>query len=101
MTYPYFRINWFYPKFGIMQDMKINLSADLGRVIRDTRKAYNWTQSDLAGKVGLFQKDISRIENDTAKVQLQKILVVCAALTIQIDASLSNKSLEQSQTVDF
>jgi len=81
--------------------MKINLPGDLGRTIRDTRKANSWTQSDLADKVGLLQKDISRIENETGKVSLQKIMVVCAALSIHIDALPLGQVHIVSKAVDF
>lgn len=64
--------------------MKLNSPLDLGRIIRDERKKRQWTQTVLANKTGLLQKDISRIENDTAKINLHTLLAICAALEIQL-----------------
>ena len=81
--------------------MKLNTPIDLGRMIRDERKSRQWTQAILAEKVGLLQKDISRIENDTAKVDLHTLLGVCAALDIQLSAIRSNSGNAPSSTLGF
>ncbi len=64
--------------------MRLNTPIDLGRMIRDERKKKGWTQTELADKAGLLQKDISRIENHTAKVNLFVLLGICAVLNIQL-----------------
>ena len=81
--------------------MKLNTPIDLGRIIRDERKNRQWTQAALAEKSGLLQKDISRIENDTAKVNLQTLLGVCAVLEIQLSANQVNSTKVSSTTLGF
>lgn len=81
--------------------MKLNTPIDLGRMIRDERKRRQWTQAVLAEKVGLLQKDISRIENDTAKVNLHSLLGVCAVLEIQLAAIRGDLSKASSTALDF
>lgn len=70
--------------------MKINTPADISSVIRDARKEKGWTQLELAKKVGLFQKDISRIETAPDKVSLVTLLNVCSALSIKLSANAQN-----------
>ncbi|MCY7297196.1 helix-turn-helix domain-containing protein [Alteromonas sp. a30] len=81
--------------------MKLNTPIDLGRVIRDERKNRQWTQAVLAEKAGLLQKDISRIENDTAKVNLQTLLGICAVLEIQLSALRNDSGNVPSTTLGF
>ena len=81
--------------------MKLNTPIDLGHMIRDERKSRQWTQAILAEKAGLLQKDISRIENDTAKVNLHTLLGVCAVLEIQLSAIRGNSGNAPSTTLGF
>lgn len=81
--------------------MKLNTPIDLGRIIRDERKHRQWTQAVLAEKVGLLQKDISRIENDTAKVNLQTLLGICAVLNIRLAATRSSSDSSPSTPLGF
>lgn len=66
--------------------MKLNTPIDLGRLIRDERKQRGWTQTVLADKTNLLQKDISRIENNTDKINITVLMRLCAALDIQLFA---------------
>ncbi len=53
---------------------------DVGRKLRDLRKARNLTQSDLAARIGIQQSDLCRMENGQYRVGLEtlvKILSEC------------------------
>ena len=76
--------------------MKINTPNDLSYMIRDARKDLKLTQAQLAKKLGLFQKDISRIETDPSKVSLVSLLNVCAALNIKVLAERKFSTLTTS-----
>ena len=80
--------------------MKINTPNDIGYLIRDARKAHTWTQAQLAKKLGLFQKDISRIETDPSKVSLVTLLNVCAALNIKVLAERSHIPVTTQHTFE-
>jgi len=81
--------------------MKINTSKDLGAIIRDERKSRKWTQAELAERIGVFQKDISKYETRPEKITMEVLIKLCAALnlTISIDslepirANIMNKML--------
>ena len=82
--------------------MKVNTPADISPVIRDARKAKGWTQAELAKNIGLFQKDISRIETTPDKVSLITLLNVCSALDIKLSATANNKTdLALRKVLDF
>ena len=82
--------------------MKINTPSDIGPVIRDSRKAKGWTQAKLAKNVGLFQKDISRIETAPDKVSLVTILNVCSALNIKLSVTQENIDTDvERRVLDF
>jgi len=85
-----------------MRLVKINTPSDLGPLIPDARKATGWTQLELAKKVGLFQKDISRIETTPDKVSLVTLLNVCSALNIKISATQQNsETYLKRKVLDF
>jgi transcriptional regulator with XRE-family HTH domain len=82
--------------------MKINTPADISPVIRDARKAKGWTQAELAKHVGLFQKDISRIETSPDKVSLISLLNVCSALNIKLSTvQENNNTATERKVLDF
>jgi HTH-type transcriptional regulator/antitoxin HipB len=82
--------------------VKINTPADISSVIPDARKEMGWTQVDLAKKVGLFQKDISRIETAADKVSLVTLLNVCSALSIKLSVNAQNTDdLPVRKVLDF
>ena len=60
-------------------------SQEIGRVIRETRKAQGLTQSDLAMIANTAQRFISELERGKPTCQLGKTLDVLAALGIRID----------------
>ncbi len=49
---------------------------DVGRKLRDLRKARNLTQSDLAARVGIQQSDLCRMENGRYRVGLETLVKI-------------------------
>lgn len=58
--------------------------AEIGSIIRATRKSLKLTQSDLALTSGTATRFISDLENGKASCHLGKTLAVFAALGIQM-----------------
>jgi transcriptional regulator with XRE-family HTH domain len=49
---------------------------DVGRKLRDLRKARNLTQSDLAARIGIQQSDLCRMENGQYRVGLETLVKI-------------------------
>ena len=49
---------------------------DVGRKLRDLRKARNLTQSDLATRIGIQQSDLCRMENGQYRVGLETLVKI-------------------------
>jgi HTH-type transcriptional regulator/antitoxin HipB len=62
-------------------------SEEIGKIIRDTRKAMGVTQADLALTSGTGQRFISDLEKGKATCQLGKVLTVLHTLGIKIEFS--------------
>lgn len=65
--------------------MKINTAKDLGAIIKDSRKSRDWTQADLAQRIGVFQKDVSNWETKPEKITIDNLIRVCAALDLDFN----------------
>ena len=65
--------------------IKIKTSEQIGKIVRDTRKALDLTQSMLALTSGTGQRFISDLENGKPTCQLGKTLIVLHTLGIKIN----------------
>lgn len=63
---------------------KIGSTKDLGRVVRERRKALNLTQSDLSGITGVGNRFIVDLENGKPTIQFEKALAVMKWLGIEM-----------------
>lgn len=59
-------------------------TANIGKLVRDTRKALGVSQHDLALTSGTGQRFISELENGKTTCQLGKALVVLQTLGIKL-----------------
>lgn len=59
-------------------------TTNIGKLVRDTRKALGVSQHDLALTSGTGQRFISELENGKATCQLGKALVVLQTLGIKL-----------------
>jgi transcriptional regulator with XRE-family HTH domain len=53
-----------------------DIRDDVGRKLRDLRKARNLTQSDLATRIGIQQSDLCRMENGQYRVGLETLVKI-------------------------
>lgn len=70
-------------------NMLIRTPGQLGAHLRNVRKAKGWTQTELAGRSGLRQEYISRIESGHESVTIVTLLKLMGALGL--DLSLSER----------
>ena len=73
------------PKGNIKEkDTTIHTAADLGRLVRETRKQQALTQIDIAGLGNTGNRFIVDLENGKPTVQLQKTLDIMALLGLEV-----------------
>lgn len=65
--------------------MIIRTAVDLGAVIHDARRSRNWSQAELAKRVGLHQPKISEIERGRSGVTVETIFKVLSALELSVN----------------
>ena len=68
-------------------DFKIKNAEDLGRVVREARKAQKLSQDDLAGMSGTGRRFIVDLEKGKETVQFGKVLRVLATLGVSVAAT--------------
>ena len=64
----------------------IKNAEDLGRVVREARKAQKLSQNDLAGMAGTGRRFIVDLEKGKETVQFGKVLRVLATLGVSVAA---------------
>ena len=64
--------------------VKLSSSAELGQLVRQTRKEQGLTQLDVAGLAGLSNRFIIDLERGKATLQIQKVLNVLALLGLEL-----------------
>jgi len=69
--------------------MRIRNAADLGKLIKMTRKNLAVTQSQVAGVSGLGERFIRELEKGKPSCQLEKALLVAKMLGIKLEAKLN------------
>ena len=67
-------------------DTRIKNTEDLGRVVREARKAQKLSQEDLAGMAGTGRRFIVDLEKGKETVQFGKVLRVLATLGVSVAA---------------
>lgn len=65
---------------------RLSSSAELGQLVRKTRKAQGLTQLDVAGLAGLSNRFVIDLERGKETLQLQKVLDVMALLGLELTA---------------
>jgi HTH-type transcriptional regulator / antitoxin HipB len=82
--------------------MMIRTPADLGALIRNTRKALRLDQSTLAKKIGVSRLWLVEIEKGKPRAEIGLVLRALDALHITLKATTSEKRLKKSRsTVDI
>ena len=65
--------------------MNINNIEELGKLIKNTRKAQKLTQKDLALVAGMSVRLIVELENGKRGVSIESIVKLCSLLGMKID----------------
>lgn len=65
--------------------MRIDNIDELGKLIRDTRKAQGLTQKDLALVAGVSVRLIVEFENGKRGVNINSVIKLCSLLGLKID----------------
>ena len=71
----------------------------LGHVLRGFRKQLGFTQAQLGEKLGLPQKDISKMETNPGGVRIEKLYLLLSALEIEL--VLRPRDTPVSSSVDW
>lgn len=68
------------------QAVHLSSAAELGQLVRKTRKEQGLTQLDLAGLAGLSNRFVIDLERGKETLQIQKVLDVLALLGLELTA---------------
>lgn len=58
---------------------------DFGKALKEAREVVGITQSELAEKIGVSQKDLSRWETNFYKTDVYTLRKICIALGVSAD----------------
>lgn len=65
-------------------NIPINTAAELGRVVRASRKAQKIRQDDAAGSIGVSENFLGKIERGSESVQWGKLFQVLEGLGVHV-----------------
>jgi len=65
--------------------LSVRAASQVGGALRRRRKLLGWSQSELAMRSGVRQKNISAIENGAEGMRLTTLFRVLAALNLELD----------------
>ena len=67
-----------------MKSYPIKTPQQLGPVLQGYRKSRSFTQAQVGARIGLPQKEISKLELDASTTTLNRIFKVLAALDLEL-----------------
>ena len=67
-----------------MNDYPIKTPQQLGAVLQGYRKSHQLTQAQVGARVGLPQKEISKLEMNPANTSLARVFKLLSALELEI-----------------
>ncbi len=73
-------------------DQSARTAKQIGAIVRRARRNAGLTQTDLAGRVGLRQATISRLEKGESETKLGTLLDVLGALGLEITIARRGKT---------
>ncbi len=74
-------------KSAITPVVSIRSSEQFGNAIRRFRKLQNLSQVELAKKAGVTQATVSKIENGSKSAEIETLILLFAALNLEITVS--------------
>jgi len=73
----------------------------IGNSIRRVRKGRQWSQQELASRVGTRQETISLIENGNPATKVETLLAVLAALDLEFQIAPRSKASKRDLESQF
>ena len=67
-----------------MNDYPIKTPEQLGAVLQGCRKTHQLTQAQVGARVGLPQKEVSKLEKNPANTSLVRVFKLLAALDLEL-----------------
>ena len=67
-----------------MKSYPIKTPQQLGAVLQGYRKTQKLTQAQVGGRVGILQKEISKLELDPSNTSLARVFKLLAALNLEL-----------------
>jgi len=68
----------------------VSLRVSLGERISKLRKQHNWTQDELANKIGIHSRHVSRLENDKMRPKASTLSRLAEVFNLSLDELLAN-----------
>jgi y4mF family transcriptional regulator len=79
--------------------MLVRTPADLGAIIRDTRKRLKLDQATLAKRIGVSRQWVIEVEHGHPRAELALVLRALDALTIRLDAGTEPPTPKRSASM--
>lgn len=73
----------------------------LGQAIRDNRKRLNMSQAELADRIGVSQKVISKYEKGSCRPPIDTVAAMAHVFGLAIDDLVTARSYTQGQSICF
>jgi len=80
-----------------MNDYPIKTPQQLGAVLQGYRKTHQLTQAQVGARVGLAQKEISKLEMNPANTSLARVFKLLAALDLELIVRARGKNAPASE----
>ena len=81
--------------------MLVRTPADLGAIIRDTRKQLKLDQAALAKRIGVSRQWVIEVEHGHPRAELALVLRALDALNVRLDAGTETSNRRASTGVDI
>ena len=80
-----------------MNDYPVKTPQQLGAVLQGYRKTHKLTQAQVGARVGLPQKEISKLEMNPANTSLTRVFKLLAALDLELVVRARGKNVQPSE----
>jgi HTH-type transcriptional regulator/antitoxin HipB len=80
-----------------MNDYPVKTPQQLGAVLQGYRKTHKLTQAQVGARVGLPQKEISKLEMNPANTSLARVFKLLAALDLELVVRARGKNTQPSE----
>ena len=80
-----------------MNEYPIKTPQQLGAVLQGYRKTHQLTQAQVGARVGLRQKEISKLEMNPANTSLARVFKLLAALDLELIVRTRGKNAPASE----